>query len=346
MLTSILSLGLLLLVLPALAQLTKSVGPLLTATHKADVLVCDIEDYGATEDDDIASALADAENAFADVGGLVYIGPGNWPLATALAFEDVTSIAIQLDGTIYRDGLDGESQLLFKEEYGPRLLRFKLENFSIPGIALVDSPAYYLDLVEVSQGEVYNIIIRGSTTLVATDGIDVTNGDEYVTVKSPSSNLLIQSIYCNRSGGTASGPWINHGSGYVTGVSWTDVIIHGSSYPLAVNMAWGDDVGGDGVVIADLEWSTYGEVCTNVYGEGSCLTNETDDDDPDLYTSTITSSATSTIPKASTMAADLAADITPSTTLTIPSIPTSFFPVQTPTSTLLSFSVPVTYGAT
>jgi rhamnogalacturonan hydrolase len=66
------------------------------------------------------------------------------------------------------------------------------------------------------SGEVYNMIIRGANE-GGLDGIDVwgdniyihdievTNKDECVTVKSPATNMLIENIYCNWSGGCAIG---------------------------------------------------------------------------------------------------------------------------------------------
>lgn len=63
-----------------------------------------------------------------------------------------------------------------------------------------------------TNGEVYNMAIRGGNE-GGLDGIDVwgsniwvhdvmvTNKDECVTVKSPASDILVENIYCNWSGG-------------------------------------------------------------------------------------------------------------------------------------------------
>ena len=382
----------------AYAQLSGSVGPLLSATHKADVKVCDITDYGATTDTDVAPYIQDAWTACATVGGLVYIPPGDWPMQTTVTLKDATSIAIQWDGTIYRDSdtmtdqmftfsnnvdleiFSGNSngaiqgygyEYLENGDYGVRLMRFvSTSNFSLHGLSFVDSPSYYIVFDTVSSGEVYNLIIRGSTTLGETDGIDVwgsnmwfhdievTNGDECVTVKSPSSNMLIQSIYCNLSGGTAIGSlgldtvveniWYQHlymnqadacfiksngGSGYVTSVSWRDVLVHGSSYPLTIDLAWGNSDGGVGVNVSNLAWKNFfgyntdaaravirmectasapcfelalsnvhmwtddGDVaiyyCQDAYGSGACLVDETESEDPADYTTTTKTTTTS-----------------------------------------------------
>jgi rhamnogalacturonan hydrolase len=67
-----------------------------------------------------------------------------------------------------------------------------------------------------TNGEVYNMIIRGGNeggldgvdvwgTNIWVHDVEVTNKDECVTVKSPSSHMLIEDIYCNWSGGCAIG---------------------------------------------------------------------------------------------------------------------------------------------
>lgn len=140
--------------------------------------------------------------------------------------------------------------------------------------------------------EIYNMHVYGATTLGADDAFDVsgeniwvhdvevTNGDECVTVKSPSSNFLIESIYCNLGGGTAIGSLglhstvtdisyknlymndadacylkTNGGTGSVTSVTWDTVYLHGSSYPLAIDEAWGDYSGGEGVEVSGLTFT-------------------------------------------------------------------------------------------
>lgn len=67
-----------------------------------------------------------------------------------------------------------------------------------------------------TNGELYNMIIRGGYR-GGLDGIDVwckniwihdvevSNKDECVTVKSPSSNILVEQVHCNWSGGCAMG---------------------------------------------------------------------------------------------------------------------------------------------
>lgn len=78
------------------------------------------------------------------------------------------------------------------------------------------APQFHLSLDTCSNGEIYNMIIHGGYE-GGLDGIDVwgdnmwihdievSNKDECVTVKDPSSNLLIEQVHCNWSGGCAMG---------------------------------------------------------------------------------------------------------------------------------------------
>jgi rhamnogalacturonan hydrolase len=117
--------------------------------------------------------------------------------------------------------------------------------------------------------------------------LQVTNGDECVTVKSPAHNFLIENIYCNLSGGTAIGSLgtgtdisdisykhlylnradgcylkTNNGDGTVKNIVWDTVIVHGGPYPLTINEAWGADRGSSGVAIHNLTFKvSYRKSC-------------------------------------------------------------------------------------
>jgi rhamnogalacturonan hydrolase len=137
-----------------------------------------------------------------------------------------------------------------------------------------------------SNGEVYNMIIRGSNE-GGLDGIDVwgtnnwihdievTNKDECIIVKSPTSYILIKSIYCNCSGGCATGSLgvdtdihdieYNHiytqesnqmlmiksnaGSGSVYSCSFNNFMGHSNAYMLDIDGYWSSETtaAGDGV---------------------------------------------------------------------------------------------------
>ncbi|KAL3470353.1 pectin lyase fold/virulence factor [Aspergillus californicus] len=428
----------------ALAQLNGTVGPTTSFTDKAAVQVCDVTDYGASSSADFGDAFVSAWSN-CSAGGLIYIPPGEYPLQSTVEVKNGDDIAIQWDGTVYRDGelegnmfsfrncknfelFSGNSEGAFQgygweylkdETYGARMFRFEeIENMALHGLTLVDSPEYYVSILDCVNVEVYNMLLRGATLLGGTDGFDisgsnfwvhdveVSNGDKCVTVKSPSSNFLIESIYCNLSGGTAIGSLgegtdisnisyqnlymngadacylkTNNGDGTVTSVSWDNVYIHGGSYVLAINEAWGEDVGSTGVQLSDLTfknwygynsdssrptirlecdadvpcynitlenvnlWTEDGDevewACANAYGTGACLNTDSDSDDLTTYTTAMTTTTVTGYELPATMTDDFTAPLSPTTSFTIPPMATSFFPGKEPYSTLLSYSAVV-----
>ncbi|KAH7108519.1 pectin lyase fold/virulence factor [Auriculariales sp. MPI-PUGE-AT-0066] len=305
----------------AQAQLTGRVGPLTTAAQKAAIKTCNVLNYGGKADNttDVSGPLY---NAWLDCrdGGLVYIPPGNYVMDSWINLRSGNAAGVQLDGIIYRRGTDGGTMITIRgcndfeffsgtskgaiqgggweflkdDLYGPRFIRVEqTHSFSMHGFALVDSPAYYTVFDDVSDGEIYNIIMRG-ITVGMTDGVDlagsnvwvhdieITNGDECVTVKSGSSNLLIESIHCNISGGNAIGSLgtgtsisdvlyrniycnqadpaylkTNNGSGTVKNIMWDNVIVHGGAYVLALNEGWGEDRGSTGVQLTNLTFKNW-----------------------------------------------------------------------------------------
>jgi rhamnogalacturonan hydrolase len=161
------------------------VGPLTTRAQKAAIKICNVLDYGAVADGvtDIGVPITSAWAACI-AGGVVKKG---------------NKIAIQLDGTIVRTGTAGGNMIgissttdfeffsgnskgaiqghgyeyISQGTYGARFIRFtKVNNFSIHGIALVDSPSYYYVFDTCTNGEIYNLILRGMK-IGQTDGIDV-----------------------------------------------------------------------------------------------------------------------------------------------------------------------------
>ncbi|KAJ5703283.1 hypothetical protein N7493_011672, partial [Penicillium malachiteum] len=124
-------------------------------------------------------------------------------------FSSNSAGAIQASGYLYH--IEGTY-------IGPRVLHIDgVFDWSVHDFILVDSPMFHF-VIEggASNGEVYNMVIRGGDS-GGLDAIDVsainvwihdvmvTNKDECVTTKTSSKNLLIESIYCNISGGCAMG---------------------------------------------------------------------------------------------------------------------------------------------
>jgi rhamnogalacturonan hydrolase len=108
----------------------------------------------------------------------------------------------------------------------------------------------------------------------------VTNKDECITVKNPSTNLLIESIYCNWSGGCAIGSLgtgtaisnivyrniytqssnqmmmvkSNGGSGYVENVLMENFIGRKNAYSLNLDQYWASmsPIAGNGVALSNF----------------------------------------------------------------------------------------------
>jgi rhamnogalacturonan hydrolase len=142
-----------------------------------------------------------------------------------------------------------------------------------------------------TNGEAYNMAIRGGDW-GGLDGVDivgsnihvhdvmVTNKDECVTVKSPSSNVLIENIYCNWSGGCGMGSlgadtaiskilyrnvytWKSNqmmmikahgGSGYVEDVVFENFSGHGNAYAFNIDQYWTSmsAIAGNGVALSNI----------------------------------------------------------------------------------------------
>jgi rhamnogalacturonan hydrolase len=115
---------------------------------------------------------------------------------------------------------------------GPRFVRIiKSTSWSLHDLIFVDSPEFHIVIDNSVQGEIYNLAIRGAD-IGGSDGIDVTgtnvwvhdvevtNRDECVTVKSPSSNILVErstsigswGLACVDTSGSLVQPvwWISH----------------------------------------------------------------------------------------------------------------------------------------
>ncbi|KAJ9133869.1 Rhamnogalacturonase A [Pleurostoma richardsiae] len=314
------------------AQLSGSVGPTTTTAAKAAKKVCNIMNYGGT-----ASATTDNSAAITSAwaackgGGEVYIPSGSYGLSTWVTLTGGTGVSINLEGIIYRmtSGTAGGNMFMIEHttdfelfsanskgaiqgygyqfhtngEYGPRILRlYEVTDFSVHDLALVDSPAFHLTLDTCTNGEVYNMIVRGGNE-GGLDGVDVfssnlwlhdievTNKDECVTVKSPSKNILIESIFCNWSGGCAIGSLgadtsisdviYNHvytqnsnqmlmiksngGSGELSNAQFNNFMGHSNAYTLDIDAFWSSmsEAAGDGVQYTNLSFSHWHGTCLN-----------------------------------------------------------------------------------
>ncbi|KAL6706220.1 hypothetical protein ACN47E_005955 [Coniothyrium glycines] len=310
---------------PALAQLSGKVGPLTTHAAKTAKKTCNVLDYGAKADKstDLGPALLSAFTA-CKAGGTVVVPSGDYALKTWVTFESGKAWALQLDGTIYRTGTSAGNMLFIRnandfelfssngkgavqgngyEDHkngkrdGARILRIEqTNNFSVHDIKLVDAPMFHFVIAQSTNGEAYNMAIRGADW-GGLDGVDVwgnnvwihdimvTNKDECVTVKSPSQNILIENIYCNSSGGCAMGSlgtdtaiskviyrnvytWksnqmmmvkSNGGSGYVEDVLFENFIGHSNAWNLDIDQKWASmsTIAGNGVQLSNMTFKNW-----------------------------------------------------------------------------------------
>ncbi|TAQ90585.1 hypothetical protein B7494_g1119 [Chlorociboria aeruginascens] len=302
------------------AQLSGTVGPTTSTATKAAKKICSVLDYGAKADKstDLGPPLASAFAACKK-----WWNSGDYAMATWQTLDGGSGWALQLDGIIYRTGTAGGHMIVVENTsdfeffsrtskgaiqgygytflsqgtYGPRLIRLiSVKNFSFHDLILVDSPAFHLIVDGCTNGEVYNVIIRGANE-GGLDGIDssgtnlwyhdieVTNKDECVTIKTPSSYTLVENIYCNWSGGCAMGSFgsgtavsnieynniytwqsnqmfmikSNGGDGYIRDCTFSNFIGHSNAYALDINEYWSSEtvVAGNGVTLSGLTFSNW-----------------------------------------------------------------------------------------
>jgi len=128
-------------------------------------------------------------------------------LETFVTLSGGSAWALQIDGIVYRTGTSGSNMIyiehandfeLFSSHSsgavqgagylyhindditGPRILRlYEVENFSVHDFILVDSPSFHFTMDTCSNGEVYNMAIRGGNS-GGLDGIDVWGNNIWV----------------------------------------------------------------------------------------------------------------------------------------------------------------------
>ncbi|KAG8987281.1 hypothetical protein FRB94_005166 [Tulasnella sp. JGI-2019a] len=301
--------------------LTGAVGPTTTTAAKR-ATICNVLNYGGTiGSSDIGPAILSAYTNCVKTSSTatLYIPPGSYSMATWVTLDAGSHWALQLDGVITRTSTTGGHMFIIQNandfeffsstsagaiqgagylcrNAGPRLLRMVTStNWSVHDLIFVDAPEFHIVVQTGSNGEMYNLAIRG-TNLGGSDGIDisgvnhwvhdveVTNRDECVTVKSPASNFLIERIWCNQSGGSAIGSLSdgtaianiiyrnvytnggnqmmmiksNLGSGYVQNVLFQNFLGRGTAYGLDVNQYWESTPGtGAGVLLSNLTFQNW-----------------------------------------------------------------------------------------
>lgn len=130
----------------------------------------------------------------------VVIPTGDYAMSTWVTLNKGTGVGLQLDGTIYRTGTAGGNMIAIQNSQdieffsstgsgamqgygyeihksgslsGARLLRvIKTTDFSVHDLKFVDAPAFHISLDTSTNGELYNLAIRGGDH-GGLDGIDV-----------------------------------------------------------------------------------------------------------------------------------------------------------------------------
>ncbi|EJD00593.1 uncharacterized protein FOMMEDRAFT_187129 [Fomitiporia mediterranea MF3/22] len=313
-----------LLALPSVfAQLSGRVGPTTPLSAK-QATICNVLNFGGSVgSSDIGPAIG---NAFTNCvlknpnGSTLYVPAGNYSMQTWQTLKGGSKWAFQMDGVITRNSTTGENMIVIQNandfeffsnnsagaiqgngylarNAGPRLVRIvNSNNFSMHDLILVDSPVFHLVIQQGSNGEIYNMAIRGAN-IGGSDGIDVwgtnywihdievTNRDECVTVKSPASNILVERIWCNQSGGSAIGSLgtgtaiqdvlyrnvytnggnqifmikSNGGNGTVKNVVFDTFLSRGTAYGLNVDQYWSElaEQAGDGVQLRNITFKNW-----------------------------------------------------------------------------------------
>ncbi|KAH6891513.1 glycoside hydrolase family 28 protein [Thelonectria olida] len=206
--------------------------------------------------------------------------------------------AIQGQGYIYRN---------LANTFRPRLVRLISPiNTTVHDLILVDSPKFHIVFDFAVNLEVYHLTIRGAN-LGSYDGVDVvgtnywihdievTNRDECVSIKSPSSHALVENLVCNQAGSGISIGSLNvsasianiharnisiiqgnniafiktypGGSGYVTNVTFENFRSKASLYGLDINQYWQNTNGPDtgSVALSNLIFRNFsGSVANGV----------------------------------------------------------------------------------
>lgn len=199
---------------------------------------------------------------------------------TMIEWENCNQITVTGNGKIYGQGnLWRPNGDLGRYPGRPRLLRFQnCNNCKVSGIQLINSPMFHLTVIG-NNNEIWNIIVNadiiGETDAFDMSGennyvhdVQVTNGDECVTVKTPTKNFLAENIVCYHTAGCNMGSFGNGATnaavsnvyyrnvtmyyseagaqiktypnnlGYVTNVTYEDFKLYEVDYPMSVNLFW------------------------------------------------------------------------------------------------------------
>ncbi|KAJ4489789.1 pectin lyase-like protein [Lentinula lateritia] len=182
----------------------------------------------------------DAANWNLHIAGDIFL-PFNPSLTgTMLTFENCENILLNGPGAIYGNGYryrPGGDLTLYPSR--PRLIRFQTcNNCEITAITLYDAPMFHVTIIGDNEAHDMSII---ASHIGETDGFDmsgnnnyvhdvtVENGDECVTVKTPTNGFVAERITCRYTAGCNIGSFGSGATGVdVQNVYYSDVTISNS----------------------------------------------------------------------------------------------------------------------
>ncbi|KAJ3242617.1 hypothetical protein HDU81_000062 [Chytriomyces hyalinus] len=159
---------------------------------------------------------------------------------TLLQWNRVSNVVLQGKGTIFGNGAIWRPNGDLGKYSRPRLVRFQdCTNIRVYGINLINAPMFHLTLDRTNDSIVDGVSIKADH-IGTTDGIDIAgnnnivrnvsveNGDECVTVKTPTNGVLIENITCVYTGGCQMGSFAQNGHAEVQNVHYRNVTLIGS----------------------------------------------------------------------------------------------------------------------
>ncbi|KIY42989.1 glycoside hydrolase family 28 protein [Fistulina hepatica ATCC 64428] len=201
-----------------------------------------------------AITFGDASTFTFKIDGDIQI-PFNGDLAGNLFFfDDCESIILSGSGSVNGNGYyyrEGGDLTLYPNR--PRLFRFQnCNNCDISGVTLINSPMFHMTVIgdnnvvhdqvvvadDIGETDAYDI--SGDNNYV--HDVEVTNGDECVTVKSPTNGFLAENIICHYSAGCNIGSFGVGGAAAVENVYYRNVTLYDSDAGVMIK-AYPDSTG-------------------------------------------------------------------------------------------------------
>ncbi|EIN04811.1 pectin lyase-like protein [Punctularia strigosozonata HHB-11173 SS5] len=197
----------------------------------------------------------DAVNFNLHITGNIYLPFDSSLSGTMIEFENCDNIVLNGPGAIYGNGYryrPGGNLSLYPNR--PRLIRFQnCNNCEITQVTLYDAPMFHVTVIG-NNNEVHDMSIH-ATHIGETDGFDmsgnnnyvhdvsVENGDECVTVKTPTNGFVAERITCKWTAGCNIGSFGDDNTAVdVQNVYYSDVTLSNSDAGVMIK-SYPDNVG-------------------------------------------------------------------------------------------------------